>query len=72
MYRLFVILKDHTSPPTDEKLTIASAKKVLDVETANTYLAQMETASENLLSMFAKQSQQNAVHNTQCFITCPG
>jgi len=39
-------------------------QKSLDAETANTYLAQVETGSENLLSMFAKQLQQNAVSNT--------
>lgn len=61
MHRLYVILKDHTGSPTDEELAIASGKKVLDAEVANSYLGQMEVASANLLSMFAKQSQENAV-----------
>ena len=59
MYRLYIILKDRTKPPTDDELAIASAEKVLDVEAANAYL--VEVASGNLLSMFAKQSQENSV-----------
>jgi hypothetical protein len=61
MYRLFVILKDRSDPPTDEELAIASGEKVLDADAANTYLGRAEVASANLLSMFAKQSQENAV-----------
>jgi len=61
MYRLYVILKDRTDPPTDDELAIASTAKVLDTESANAYLGQVEAASANLLSMFAKQSQENAV-----------
>jgi len=59
MYRLYIILKDWTEPPTDDELAIASTEKVLDVEADNTYL--MEAASANLLSMFVKQSQENSV-----------
>ena len=61
MYRLYLVLKDRTNPPTDEDLAIASRKKILDAETANSYLGQVEAASANLLSMFAKQSQEHAV-----------
>ena len=61
MHRLYNILKDSTDPPTDDELAIASGKKVLDAEAANAYLGRVETASANLLSMFAKQSQENAV-----------
>jgi hypothetical protein len=61
MYRLYLILKDHTNPLTDEELAIASGKKVLDAEVANSYLGRVEVASANLRSMFAKQSQENAV-----------
>jgi hypothetical protein len=53
------ILKVHTDPPIDEELAIASGEKVLDVEAAYAYLGQVEVASANLLSMFAKQSQEN-------------
>ena len=60
MYKLYIILKDCSSPPTDDELAIASAEKVLDAEVANAYFRKME-ASANLLSMFAKQSQENAV-----------
>ena len=61
MHRLYMILKDHTGSPTDKELAIVSRKKVLDVEAANSYLGQMEVASANLLSIFAKQSQENVV-----------
>ena len=61
MHMFYIILKDHTEPPTDDELAIASAEKVLDTEAANAYLRQVEVASENLLSMFAKQSQENKV-----------
>ena len=61
MYRLYIILKDRTEPPTDDELAIASAEKVLDTEAANAYLGRVEAASANLLSLFAKQSQENAV-----------
>jgi hypothetical protein len=60
MYRLYVILKDRTEPPTPDDLAIASATKVLDAEAANAYLGRVEAASTNLLSMFAKQSHENA------------
>ena len=62
MYRLYIIIKNRTKPPTDEELEIACGKKVLDTDTANSYLGQVEVASTaNLLSMFTKQSQENAV-----------
>jgi len=61
MYRLYLILKDRTNSPTDEELAIASGKKVLDAEAADSYLGRVEVASANLRSMFAKQSQENAV-----------
>ena len=61
MHRLYMVLKYHTEPPTDDELAMASAEKVLDTEVANAYLGQVEVASENLLSMFAKQSQENKV-----------
>ena len=61
MYRLYIILKDRTDPPTNEELAIASAEKVLDAEAANAYLGRVEAVSANLLSLFAKQSQENAV-----------
>ena len=61
MYRLYLILKDCTNPPTNKDLAIAFRKKILDAEMANSYLGQVEIASANLLSMFAKQSQEHAV-----------
>ena len=63
MYRFYLTLKDRNDPLTDEELAIASATKVFDEEAANTYLGGVERTSENLVSMFAKQSQQNMVSN---------
>ena len=55
-------MKNRTDPPTDEELEIACGKRVLDTDAANSYLGQVEVASSaNLLSIFAKQSQENAV-----------
>jgi hypothetical protein len=62
MYRLYDIMKSHTDPPSEEELAIASGAKVLDAEAANSYLGRVKVAgSANLLSMFTKQSQENAV-----------
>ena len=62
MYRLYIIMKSRTDPPTNEELAIACGKKVLDTEAANSYFGQVKVASSaNLLSMFAKQSQVNVV-----------
>ena len=62
MYRLYIIMKNRTDPPTDEELEIACSKRVLDTDAANSYLGQVEVVSSaNLLSIFAKQSQENAV-----------
>ena len=38
MYRLHLVIKDHANPPTKEELAIASDKKVLDAQAANSYL----------------------------------
>ena len=64
MYRLYLILKDRTDPPTDEELAIASGKKVLDTEIANSYYLGQAGTSANLLLMFAKQAQDNTVSYT--------
>jgi hypothetical protein len=63
MYRFYLTLKDRNDLLTDEELAIASATRVFDEEAANTYLGGVERTFENLLSMFAKQSQQNMVSN---------
>jgi len=62
MFRLYLNMKNRTEPPTEEELTIASGEKGMDEEAAKLYLRKVEVASSaNLLSMFAKQSQDNAV-----------
>lgn len=60
MHRLYLIMKDRTDPPTDEELAIASGKKVLDEKAAKSYLGRVKAPSANLVSMFAKQPQENA------------
>jgi len=65
MFKLYIIMKNCANPPTNEELAIACGKKVLDMEVANSYLGCVDLASSaNLLSMFAKQSQENAVSKT--------
>jgi hypothetical protein len=61
MYRLYLILKDRTDPPTDEEIAIASGEKVLDADAIDTYLGHVDIASSNLRSMFVKQTQANVV-----------
>jgi len=62
-------MKNCADPPTDEELAIACGKKVLDAEAANSYLGRVDVASSaNLLSMFAKQSQDNAVSKLLWFL----
>ena len=68
MFRLYIIIKTRAEPPSDEELAIACGKKVLDTEAANSYLGHVDIASSaNLLSMFAKQSQEKAVSKTMVF-----
>jgi hypothetical protein len=64
MYRLYIILKDRSDPPTDEDIAIASGEKVLDAAAANSYFGRVDVASASLRSMFAKQEQENAVSKT--------
>jgi hypothetical protein len=55
-------MKNRTKPPTKDELAIASGEKAMDAEVASLYLGQVEVASSvSLLSMFAKQSQENVV-----------
>jgi hypothetical protein len=62
MYRLYLIMKNRTEPPTKDELAITSGEKAMDAEAASLYLGQVEVASSvSLLSMFAKQSQENVV-----------
>ena len=65
MYRLFLILKDHEEPLTDEEVAIASGNKTLDPTKAAEYLVKLEKASATIVDAFAKQNRQAAVH-THC------
>lgn len=61
MFRLYLILKDRDGPPTAKEEEMASGRKVLDADAAADYLGRVEKASANILSMFAKQQEQEAV-----------
>ena len=64
MFRLYLNMKNHTDPSTEEELVIASGEKGMDTEAANLYLRKVEIASlANLLSMFAKQSKKQSQDN---------
>ena len=64
MHRLYLVLKDHKEPPTNDEIAIASGQKGLDPASAADYLLQLEKASTNLVDVFKQQSQQAAV----CFL----
>ena len=61
MYRLYLLLKDHAEPPTDEEKAIAAGRKSLDAATAAKYLKHLEKASTNIVDLFNQQHQQAAV-----------
>jgi len=52
MYHLFLLLKDCDEPSKDEKKTIASGMKVLNLNKATKYLVQLEKASTNIVDIF--------------------
>ncbi|KAG2129515.1 hypothetical protein BD769DRAFT_1301182, partial [Suillus cothurnatus] len=55
MYRLYLLLKSHKTPPTADELRIAQGEKVLDATTAVQYLVQLEQASVSIVDAFNKQ-----------------
>ena len=61
MYRLFLLLKDHEEPPTDEEKAIAAGEKDLDPAKTTEYLAQLEKASTSIVYMFTQQHQHAVV-----------
>jgi len=63
MYRLFLLLKDHNEPPTDEEKAIASRTKILDPAKATEYLARLEKAPTNIVDIFTQQHQHAAVRH---------
>ena len=67
MYQLFLILKDHDKPPTNDEVAITSGKKTLDPTKAAEYLVKLEKVLTTIVDAFAKQNQQAAVH-THFFI----
>lgn len=67
MFCLYLILKDQDGSPIVEEQEIASSRKVLDADVAANYLGQVEKASANILSMFAKQHDQEVVSLVHIF-----
>ena len=63
MYRLYLILKDRSEPPTEEEKAIAAGKQMLDPSKATEYLEQLQRASTGIIEAF-KNQHQNA---TVCF-----
>ena len=62
MYRLYTSFKDNPERRvTQEDIDIASGAKPLDASFAKVYFKNLELASENLQSAFAKQVQNAAV-----------
>ncbi|KAJ6620923.1 hypothetical protein B0H10DRAFT_1945746 [Mycena sp. CBHHK59/15] len=55
MYRLYEILKDRKTPPTEVEILIASGKQRLDSATATQYLGKLEAASNSIITAFRKQ-----------------
>ncbi|KAG2139130.1 uncharacterized protein EDB93DRAFT_1071536, partial [Suillus bovinus] len=55
MYRLYLLLKSHGTPPTNDELRIAWGEKVLNPAAAAQYLVQLEQASVNIFDAFNKQ-----------------
>jgi hypothetical protein len=61
MYQLFLLLKDQKEPSTEDEISIAAGKKVLDPATAADYLVQLEKSSSNLVDALHQQNQKAAV-----------
>lgn len=66
MYRLYLLLKDRTEPPTEEEKAIAAACKSLDPTMAAEYLKKLEKASTNIVDLFNQQHRQTAVSFFPC------
>ncbi|KAG2362861.1 hypothetical protein BDR07DRAFT_977819 [Suillus spraguei] len=61
MFRLYLHLKLHAEPPTEEEIAIASGKKILDPTKATEYLLKLERSSSNITDAFNDQNQRAAV-----------
>jgi hypothetical protein len=62
MYRLYLVLKGRTEPPTNDEIAIASGKKPLDPAKAAEYFVKLEKATVTLVDVFTQQNQKAAVH----------
>jgi hypothetical protein len=61
MHRLYLVLKDRDTPPTDDEIAFASGKKFLDPAKAAEYLVSLEKVSINIVQAFNEQNQRAAV-----------
>jgi hypothetical protein len=61
MYRLYIVLKDRATLPTEEEVEIASGKKTLDPAMAAEYLGKLEKASNSIVAAFKQQAQKTMV-----------
>ena len=70
MYQLYLLLKDHTEPPTEEKI-IATSYKSLDAVTTAEYIKKLEKASTNIVDLFNLQHQKTIVTHFPCsYLQC--
>ncbi|KAG2053854.1 hypothetical protein BDR06DRAFT_971947 [Suillus hirtellus] len=56
LYRLYLYLKDHVEPPTEDEVAMASEKKIPDPTQAAEYLLQLEKASSNIVKALTTQN----------------
>lgn len=61
IYRLYLVLKGHKEPPTDDEIAIASGKKTTLPAKAAKYLVKLEKTSATLVDVFAQQNWKVAV-----------
>ena len=66
MYMLYLLLKDHTKPPTEEEKAIAISHKSLDAVTTAEYIKKLEKASTNIVDLFSLQHQKTIVSHFPC------
>ena len=57
MYHLYTILYNHGKPPTANEIEVAAGYKIMDPEAANTWLVELEKATNKLADAFNKQVQ---------------
>lgn len=69
MYRLYLILKDRSEPPTEEEKAVAAGRQTLDPTKAAEYLEQLQRASTGIVEAFKNQHQNAAVSSLVLYQT---